>query len=211
MSKYALIEGIFLYLTPVGSYYAVSSAEDDKSRRFLKRLLSENETPPLTIDTLKELMSEDNEEKVLNLLHHCEKIGWVEGVSESIKSPSGSLEDILPNLLGSLSETDKALLGDDQGFYLACHGFAHEVAEELSVVGAEIANVHQRRSGLLMNNLGMASQAWSIVDAFGCSQIGFWPIFIGNTQFTIVISGIPHFNHPDFVTLVWALSIRYAN
>ena len=52
-----------------------------------------------------------------------------------------------------------------------------------------------------VNNLGLASHAWAIVDAFGCSQIGFWPIFIGDTRFVIAISGIPHFNqqsnHPS--------------
>ncbi len=60
-----------------------------------------------------------------------------------------------------------------------------------------------------MNNLGIASHAWAIVDGFGSSQTGFWPVFIGKTRFAIVISGIPHFNQPDFVTLIWALIIRY--
>ncbi len=33
MSQYTLADGISLYPAPVGSYYAVSSAEDNKSRR----------------------------------------------------------------------------------------------------------------------------------------------------------------------------------
>lgn len=210
MSMYTLTDGVFLYPTPVGSYYAVSSAKEDKSRKFLKQLLKQTETPILTLDTLKDLMSEDDEEKALALLHHCQKIGWVQGIDKQIKAPEGVLEDILPQLLSQVTELGKVLLADDQGFYLACNGFPHEVAEELSALGAEIAGVHQRRSGLLMNNLGVGSQAWAIVDAFGCSQIGFWPVFIGDTRFVIAISGIPHFNHADFVTLVWALSIRYA-
>lgn len=211
MSKYTLADGIFLYPTPVGSYYAISSAEDNKSRRFLHYLLKQPEMPALTIDVLKTSMQEDDEEKALALLHHCQKIGWVQGVEKTIKSPQGALEDILPQLLNKITEEKgKVLLADDQGFYLASHGFPHEAAEELSGLAAEIAAIHQRRSGLLMNNLGVASHAWAIVDAFGCSQIGFWPIFIGDTRFVIAIAGIPHFNRPDFVTLIWALSIRYA-
>jgi hypothetical protein len=62
---------------------------------------------------------------------------------------------------------------------------------------------------MLVNNLTIDSHAWAIVDAFGSSQLGFWPLFIGNSQFVITISGIPHFNRPDFVTLIWALSTRY--
>ena len=210
MSTYNLIDGLFLYPTPVGAYYAVSSTEEDKSRKFLKRLLLQSKTPALNIETLMDLMGEDNEEKALELLHHCQNLGWVQGVKEIMEPPEGSLEKLLPHLLANISETGKVLLADDQGFYLACHGFPHEVAEELSALSAEIATVHQRRAGLLLNNMGLGSHAWAIVDAFGNSQTGFWPVFIGTTRFVIAISGIPHFNQPDFVKLIWALSIRYA-
>ncbi len=210
MSELTLVDGLFIYPTPVGAYYAVSSTDDDKSRKFIKRLLLQTETPALKKDTLLELMEYENEEKALELLHHCQKIGWIQGIENQIKYPEKALEEILPPLLNKLSETGKVLLADDQGFYLACNGFPHEVAEELSALSAEIATVHQRRSGLLMNNLGLGSHAWAMIDAFGSSQIGFWPLFIGNTRFVITISGIPHFNRPDFVTLIWALSIRYA-
>jgi hypothetical protein len=109
-----------------------------------------------------------------------------------------------------MSENGKVLLADMQGFYIASHGFPHEVAEELSGLSAELASIHERRSGLLMNNLGLVSNAWAIVDVFGNSQIGFWPLFIGKNRFVIAISGVPHFNQPEFVDLVWALSMRYA-
>jgi hypothetical protein len=58
--------------------------------------------------------------------------------------------------------------------------------------------------------LGITSQSWAIVDAFGNSQIGFWPLFIGKNRFVLVISGVPHFNQPEMVDLVWALSVRYS-
>ncbi len=210
MGNFTLADGLFLYPTPVGSYYAISSTEDDKSRRFLKRLLLQPKTPALNAEVLMDLMEESDKEKALELLHHCQKLGWVQGVSEALDAPAGALDEILSSILGNISESGKVLLADDQGFYLACNGFPHEVAEELSALSAEIATVHEKRSGLLMNNLGLGSQAWSVIDAFGSSQMGFWPIFIGKTRFVIIISGIPHFNQPDFVTLIWALSIRYA-
>lgn len=210
MDKYTLVDGLFLYPTPVGSYYAVSSLEEDKSRKFLKRLFLESETPALNIESIKGLMDEQKDEKALELLHHCQKIGWVQGVKDRVENPKGALDEILPPLLANFSEIDKVLLADDQGFYLARSGFPHEVAEELSALSAEIDKIHQKRSGLLKNNLGVGSQAWSIVDPFGCSQIGFWPLHIGGVRFVVVIEGVPHFNQPDFVTLIWALSKRYA-
>jgi len=210
MSEYTLSEGAYLYPTPAGSYYAISSAEENKSRRFLQKLLQQTETPALTLENLKYLMDEAEDDKAMELLHHCQKIGWVQGIDRIIKVAEGTLEGILLALLDNITEKGKVLLADDQGFYLVCNGFPHEAAEELSALGAEIANLHEKRSGLLVNNLGFSSQAWAIVDAFGCSQIGFWPIFIGNSRFVIIMSGIPHFNHPDFVSFIWALSIRYA-
>lgn len=210
MSDYKLADNLYLYPTPVGAYYAVASPDEEKSRKFIQKLLQQQQTPALNIETLKTLMNEDDESKALELLSHCQKLGWIQGVEKEIKAPEGALEEILPELLKKISETEKVLLADDQGFYLACHGFAHEVAEELSALGAEIATVHKRRTGLLMNNLGIGSHAWAIVDAFGNSQIGFWPVFIGENRFVIAISGIPHFNQADFVELIWTLSIRYA-
>lgn len=210
MSDFVLADNLFLYPTPVGAYYAVALPEQEKSRKFIKKLLQQKQTPSLNVETLMRLMDEDDEEKALDLLVHCQKLGWVQGIEKEIKAPTGSLEEILPGLLDSISESGKVLLADDQGFYLACSGFAHEVAEELSALSAEIATVHKRRSGLLMNNLGVGSHAWAIVDAFGCSQTGFWPVFIGENRFVIIISGIPHFNQSDFVSLIWALNIRYA-
>jgi hypothetical protein len=210
MSKYTITEGLYLYPTPAGAYYAICADEMDKPRHFLRQLLRQRATQVLSADNLKKLSGFDDPQKCLELLYHCQKLGWVQGLNAPRDCPSDQLENILPNLLSKMSESGKVLLADMQGFYLASHGFPHEVAEELSALSAELATVHGRRSGVLMNNLGVSSQSWAIVDVFGNSQIGFWPLFIGNYRFIIVISGVPHFNHPEFVDLIWALSIRYA-
>ncbi|MGR8930598.1 MAG: hypothetical protein ACU836_08145 [Gammaproteobacteria bacterium] len=210
MNEFKLSEGLYLYPTPAGAYQAISAKENDRPRRFLRSLLQQSQTPPLKTEQLLALADSDDEGKVLELLHHCQKLGWVQGVDSAIKAPQGALENILPDLLNKITENGKVLLADDQGFYLACSGFPHEVAEELSALSADLANLHARRSGLLINNMGIASQAWAVVDAFGNSLIGFWPIFIGSHSFVIAIAGIPHFNQAEFVSLIWALSIRYA-
>ena len=210
MAKYTLVNGLYIYPTPAGAYYAVSSTEEDKSRRFLKQLLQQKQTPPLTAENLLTLSGSSSEEKAFELLHHCQKLGWVQGVETPINFPEGALEDILPDILKKLSAKGKVLLADDQGFYLASSGFAHEVAEELSALGAEISTLHMRRSGLLMSNMGLGTHAWAVINAAGKSQVGFWPVFIGKNRFVITILGTPHFNQPEFVSLAWALSIRYS-
>lgn len=209
MNELTLMPGLYLYPTPAGAYQAIAAPDGDKPRRFLQRLLQQPQTPALTESQLCLLMGIDDETKALELLLHCQKLGWVQGVNEPLTAPQGVLESLLPDLLSNICEDGKVLLADDQGFYLACSGFAHETAEELSALSADLASVHQRRRGVLSHNLGIASHAWAIVDAFGCSQIGFWPLFIGEQQFVLVIAGVPHFNQAEFVELVWALSLRY--
>ena len=209
MDKFTLTEGLHLYPTPAGAYYAISAPDSDKTRRFLIRLLQQEQTPALNLEQLQKLMEIDDAEKALELLLHCQKLAWVQGVDQALQAPQGALEEILPDLLGSISENGEVLLADDQGFYLACSGFAHEVAEELSALSAELATVHKRRSGLLINNMGISSHAWAIVDPFGNSQIGFWPLFVGAQRFVLAIKGIPHFNRDEFVRLVWVLLTRY--
>lgn len=209
MSQFTLKSGLFLYPTSAGAYYAVSAADSDKARRFLLKLLQQSNSPELNIEHLLQLTETDEPEKALQLLHHCQKLGWVQGLTEAIAAPQQALEELLPPLLSKVSETGKVLLADEQGFYLATSGFPHETAEELSALSAELASIHSRRAGLLTNNLGVASQAWGIVDAYGGSQIGFWPLFIGSHRFVLVVAGVPHFNHAEYVTLIWSLCVRY--
>lgn len=210
MSVYQLVQGLYLYPTPAGAYHAVSSREKDKSRQFLRNLLQLSETPDSSVDSIRQLSGVDNLEKSQELLFHCQKMGLVQGLSIQKQAPTGPLAELLPDWLGKISETNKVLMADHQGFNLASIGIVHEVAEELSALCAEIATVHERRSGLINHNLGIDSHAWAVVNAGGDSQLGFWPLFIGESRFVVAIFGIPHFNQPEFVDLVWAISLRYA-
>jgi len=61
----------------------------------------------------------------------------------------------------------------------------------LSALSAEIATVHDRRSGLLIHNMGLKSHAWSIVDAFGNSEVGFWPLLFPKTVLLLQFTAYP--------------------
>lgn len=210
MSGAKLAQDLYIYITPAGCYYAVSAVDKDPIRQFLRTLLSLTKTPELNVETLQALMNNDSAEKCIALLQKCQQLGWVQGLKKERNAPSGSLEKMLPELLSQISEEGKILLADDQGFYLSCNGFPHEVAEEISALSAELNVIHERRAGLLIKNMGLNSHAWAVVNASGNSQLGFWPLFIGKSQFVIALSGIPHFKQSEFITLVWLLSIRYA-
>lgn len=211
MASFTLAGDLYIHPTPAGTYYAVSATDPNPSRRMIQSLLNKQSSPRLTLEGLMSWADIEDEEQVLTLLYHAQGLGWVQGFDAPRECNEQPLEVQLPRLLKTLAIQGKVLLADHQGFYLASSGFPHEVAEELSALSADLANLHSRRSGLLVNNLGLASSAWAIVDAAGNGKIGFWPLFIGEQRFVLVINGVPQFNQPDFVNLVWVLSRRYAS
>ena len=200
---------LYLAPTPAGAYYCVAGNDKSAPRRFLKKLLVEDASPMLSTENLQDLMQLDSAEEALEMLAHLQKLGWVQGLEAALEAPGGRLEEMLPSLLSGLSVSGKALLADEQGFYIASSGFPHETAEELSGLSANIATLHDRYQGVLKNNLGEGSSAWGLIDAAGNAQVGFWPIFIGAHRFALVIGGVPRLNQPALITLVWALNMRY--
>lgn len=211
MSHFQLIENLYIAPTPGGAYYGISSWEQNPTRRLLLQLLKGDSSPALSIDALQEWTGQSDPDEALELLFHAQKIGWVEGHLEAWQAPSGALEEVLPELLPLLSANGKALLADGQGFYLSSQGFPHETAEEVSALSADLASVHERHRRLLNNNLRIRTSAWSLVDAAGNSQMGFWPLYIAEQCFVLVIAGMPRLNQPALKSLIWALVKRYGS
>ncbi len=204
----AKLKAQFLFPTPAGAYYAVAEGVDTPPRKWLSNLLRCSKTPKLTRETLEHLG--ENFDQSMALLRRIHSLGWVLGLDTQLAVPDRPLEEILPQMLAHLTEEGAALLADSQGFYLASSGFPHETAEELAALSAELLSLQDRYAGLVLNNLNLGTQAWGLIDAAGNSRLGIWPLYIGKHRFVLVMTGIPHFNYPDFVHLVWTLMTRYA-
>ncbi len=208
--RYRLLDHQFVLPTPAGAFYSVADPQQDPPRRLLQRLLSTESSHQLELDALTEWADTQSEDEALGLLYHLQTLGWVEGFADPQTAPDGALEDVLPGLLEPLSATGKALLADAQGFHIASVGFNHETSVELSAASADLASLYERHRGLLKRNMGLSTSAWALVDAAGNSQTGFWPLYITEQRFVLIISGVPHLNQPALTELVWALSKRYA-
>lgn len=208
MSSFTINDGLYINITPRGAYYAVQDNAKDVTRKLLIKLLQRDETPKLSSESISDLcqMSADDS---LNLLHRMQKLGLISGQETIEKAPEDHLENILPELLASLSDSEKVLLAEHSGLYLGASGFPHEAAEELAAISANLSEVYQRHKGLLQGNLGFNQHAWGLIDAAGNSEVGFWPLYIGFNQFTLVIHGMPQLNRPTFKHLVWSLVKRY--
>ncbi len=210
MTRYQIQNNVYALPSSAGAYYAVSRPEDEAPRRLLRNLLQQSVSPLLSMEGLHAWTGIEDDNQVMELLSHVQSLGWIDGSDTPIAPPEGRLEDTLPDLLAPLSDNNKVLLADEQGFYLCTRGFAHETAEELSALSADLATLHERHTGLLKNNLGLRSNAWAVVDAAGNSEVGFWPMYVGSQRFVLVVGGMPRLNQPAFIHLIWALSIRYA-
>jgi len=209
MENFKILENSYLYPTPAGAYYAVSTPDADPARKVLRSLFQFRSTPRLNFDNLAEWTGLNEQENIAELVERMQDLGWLQGCEELQYVPDGSLEDVLPELLPPLSEKGNVLVADSMGFHIAHRGFNYEAVEQLSALSAGLATLHERHYGLLRKNLGLNTSAWALVDVAGNSQVGFWPLYIGKHKFVLVIGGAPHLNQPTLTALIWALSIRY--
>lgn len=200
---------VYLEATPAGAFYAASSSRLEPARRLLFGLLAESRCPLADSERLAN-WSGLEQEATVELISRLQDLGWLSGLDTPLNAPVGPLEDVLPELLEQVSVTGKALLADNQGFYLATSGIPHEAAEALSAVSADLGSLYERHQHLLANNLGLNQQAWTLADAAGNSQLGFWPLHIGQQRFVLVIEDRPCLNQPAFRDLVWTLTLRYS-
>ncbi|BAO45714.1 roadblock/LC7 domain-containing protein [Thiolapillus brandeum] len=210
MENLQLQQGVYLAPTPAGAFYCSASPQEDPARHLLQSLISQRQSPVLDNASLEAWCGTSTEDAT-TLLYHMQRQSLVQGLSKPQICPEGPLEEVIPFLLPALSGDNKALLADDQGFYVASSGFPHESAEELAALSASLGLLHKRHQRLLNKNLGYQGNAWTLGDAAGNSQIGFWPLFVGTQRFSLVISGLPRFNQNAFSRLVWSLGIRYGD
>ena len=190
----------YILPSPAGAFYSISTSETEPAKQFLQNLMTGKETSRLDPEK-----AADND----LLLQHIQKLKWLQVFDQPVAIPDGTIEDALPDLLQKLSSESKALLADDQGLYLASTGFTHEASEELSALSGDLSSLYARHQGITKGNLSIKSSAFSLVDAAGYSQLGFWPLYIGNMTFVLVVLGTPRFDQTAFVELVWLLHKRY--
>ncbi len=208
MSTFELNNDLYINVTPRGAYYAIQDSASDSTRNVLIKLLREDKTPPLSVEVVEEITGLKGDD-AFNFVDRIQSLGLISGQKESESAPSDNMEDILPELLGSLSDSEKVLLAEHSGLYLGASGFPHEAAEELAAISANLSEVYQRHKNLLQGNLRFNQHAWGLIDAAGNSEVGFWPLYIGYNQFTLVIHGMPQLNRPGFKHLIWSLMKRY--
>ncbi len=201
----------YILPTPAGAYFLAQDNAENWQKDVLKKLFSNDKSLEVNSPNLQHVFNTSNSENLSYKIEQCKKQHLVQVVDTEITAPSGDFENLLNTIISKFSNKEKALLCDSQGLCIANNGFPIEMQEEISVLSADIAIMHKRRAQNINDKLGLNSQAWSIVDASGNSCLGFWPLNINNEVFVLVIEGVPFFNQPEMVNLIWVLYLRYGD
>ncbi|WP_248886383.1 roadblock/LC7 domain-containing protein [Acidithiobacillus acidisediminis] len=202
-------QALYAELTPAGAFYISSGPELEGNRSILFHILREGGRAPFSKEAAIRWTQLEGAEDALRSILRLQRLGLIRGNPEVRKIPDQRLEDILPDLLAQLSDGQRALLADENGFYLSTSGFLHESAEELAGLSADLLSLQSRHGRLLRNNLRIHSESWALVDPAGQAELGFWPLFIGTQRFMLIIGGTPLLQNQSFVTLVQILDQRY--
>ncbi|AHN29567.1 peptidase M23 [Snodgrassella alvi] len=206
-STLQLHHDLYPKVMPAGAFYAVSSPSHSASRMLLANILQADINSRLTEDRLKQWAETDDVHTALNLLYRLQRLEFLYGEAKPSSQLVKVTSDGFENILGQLSDSHKALLVDQDGFYFANVGFNHETAEEVANLASEATRLTEKHSLLIKNNLNIYNNAIGICDPAGQSELTFFPLYIGNTKNILVTAGLPLLNSEAFVTMVRGLYV----
>lgn len=202
-------KGGFVQLTAVGAFYAVQSARSDPFRETLLRIMQADKSFIVSEDAVKQYTGLEKD-AALAQLYKLENAGFIVANAVQKRITDRTLDELLGAALGNLSDLGQVILADSgRGFYLGYAGYSATEAEELAVLSSSFRTMYEKNEVLLRDKLSMNESAFGIINPAGNSELGFWPLFIGSNVFTLIISGLPQFNRPDFARIVWLLVQRY--
>ncbi len=203
-STLTLQTNLYPHITPAGAFYVVANKSNSASRTLLANILNAQTSEPISPEKLQQWAETDDLDSALNLLYRLQRLEFLYGSETPAKLPELS-DDTLANLLPHMSDSQKALLIDQDGFYFANSGFHHEAAEEVAILASEAIRLSERHALLIKNNLNIYQNAWGLCDPTGQSELTFFPIYINDSKYILVTGGTPQLHKEAFVSLVRAL------
>ena len=154
---------------------------------------------------LREWAETDDTHTALSLLYRLQRLEFLYGEAIPSSQIVEVTSDVFEDILGQLSDSHRALLVDQNGFYFANVGFNHETAEEVANLASEAIRLSEKNNLLIKNNLNIYNTAVGICDPAGQSELTFFPLYIGKNKNILVTAGQPLLNSEAFVTLVRGL------
>lgn len=209
LADYQFTGSYYLLPTPKGAFEALTHPNRSQTQQFILRLLQDPSTPLSNADTVTILLDGCNRETAIEIIFEAQSEGWIQGFGEAQKLPNSPVDQILKKSLAKLSSSGQALLTDMNGCPIADTGFDTICSQQLAVLAAELAAIHNRHAGFLAQTLAIDHPGWGIIDPLGSSKIGSWVLNTGKHRFILLVNDMPNLNRQDFVTMAWLLVHRY--
>ena len=203
-STLSLQTNLYPHITAAGAFYAVANKSVSASRTLLSNILKSDGREPISQEKLLQWAETEDIDSALNLLYRLQRLEFLYGSDTPTEQPPLQ-ENTLANLLPYMSDSQKALLIDQDGFYFANSGFHHEAAEEVAILASEAIRLSERHALLIKNNLNIYQNAWGLCDPTGQSELTSFPIYINDFKHILVTGGSPQLHKEAFVSLVRAL------
>lgn len=189
--------------------YATRATALNPVRKFLLALMGHSTSPSISTDQIVQWSGIKN--PLLATRMQCQILSF--GLIESVSTPyhlKGSLSDqVLSEQLAHVCDNQKALLADRQGFCLAYAGFAPHEIDSLAGLCAEIAAIRLRHSSNATEAPIYELGAWQCDRLGPANDCRLQPIFIGQHQHTLLMSGEPRLNSRALADMTWMLIQRY--
>ena len=200
---------MYLIPTPAGTHYAVGSSRDDPQRTLLLSLLHDTSNQQSTLDHLVEISGIADRKNVGQMMFKLQRVGWLTNEDEPIMVDQEPIQSALESQLALLAVGDQAVLSDETGLRIAHTGFQNEVADRLSILGAELlANANPGRI-----NPGRDSEEddyWQVSGRWGNISATFVRICVGRYRFMLSAGDKPQLDSMAFTRLVALLVRRYS-
>lgn len=209
MKKKLLQGNKYLFPSAAGVYHLACQPSQTSAKKLFSDILRRTHTRIITTHEVQRIMEINSHQRFTEEMQTILSLGWLEEHDTPFQLPDDALEELLPQLLTVLSSTGHTFLSDSHGFPLFSSGFPKKDVEALSAMSAQFSSIYDKYHAVIQRTAQSPTQAWGMIDAAGNSNMGIWPISIGNHGFNLLIQGIPKLDHPNFVILVWLLYSRY--
>lgn len=209
MKKRILQGNKYLLPSAGGIYHLVCQPGQTSAKKLFSDILRRRRTRVIAVDDVQRIMEIDSRQQFAEEMQTILTLGWLEEHDTPLQLPEDALEELLPQLLTALSSTGHTFLSDSHGFPLFSSGFPRKDVESLSAMSAQFSTIYDKYHQVIQRTANSPTQAWGMIDAAGNSNMGIWPINVGDHSFNLLIQGVPRLDHPNFVILVWLLYSRY--
>jgi len=199
----------YLAVTTKGAYLCVSSHLTAKQDAVISWLLNRAESPKVDAHLLEELAELTKSKDAMQQMTPMLGKGLLKLLNKPVARQEGPMEEVLSNLLASMSNGNQALITHINGLCMASTGFDPARTESISALAVKITDAIHHGRGSIFEALEMAHGLPCLYDLVSKELFTLIPMKLGSNRMVTVVKGNSVFQKDAFRDYVWALWGRY--